>query len=539
MKAPVRRGVRFLVVVMILSTCLVLITLLSLTTRGIFENEARSEMKSTSQLLLSSLDWAVAPLLKSGDLSAIQRLLENFADDRSVGTVRLVDHAGLVLAGSRQLGGESKLPDMALDLVFSRQKLMTDLWTGDNYFAAIPVRGQEYSQQRGSDVVAVLILGLRAETYLASYGPFNTTIIVVASLAVALFGGILLMFLQRWIFRPLKDFQAAALQLRDGDYQARVVVSTTSEMWEFADVFNRMAEEVGTKEVDLERRVEARTAELTHALANLEKTRDALVSQEKMASIGRLAAGIAHEINNPTAYILSNFLSLTDYIAYLSTIIEAGLELGRKVREHETADLAAAAIRLDQAQRKDDLEFVLGDLGLILSDSASGATRIKQIVDGLKSFARGDSGVQLPCDLNELIRTSMRMVDNKLKYKGKVVADLGALPPVLGVAGKLEQVFVNLLTNAGDAIQELGVIEIRSWAAPGEVFVSVRDNGSGMDSVTIARIFEPFYTTKDVGRGTGLGLSISLGIIQEHGGALSVESVVGVGTTFTIRLPLL
>ncbi|MEI8095831.1 MAG: ATP-binding protein [Spirochaetales bacterium] len=318
----------------------------------------------------------------------------------------------------------------------------------------------------------------------------------------------------------------------------------------FIDVTERRAAEQARLEYEerlqklnesLEERVQERTAELSEALEVVQLTKGSLVQQEKMASLGRLAAGIAHEINNPTGYILSNVRTLSEYFRYMQSLVTAGgvaVKASRTDRGPADPKAVSAAVRgWDQALASDDLAFVLKDTGLILSDAEKGAVRIRDIVKGLSSFAHADSGAPAPCNLNDVLKEALKVVNNKLKYHCRVETTLEPVPNLLAQAGKLEQVFINLLTNAADAIPDTGVITVRSWSDQHSVWVSVTDNGQGISEENQKRIFEPFFTTKDVGKGTGLGLSISVGIIEDHGGTIQVASKLGTGTTFTIRLP--
>ncbi len=269
----------------------------------------------------------------------------------------------------------------------------------------------------------------------------------------------------------------------------------------------------------------------------LEQAQDALMRQEKMASIGRLASGVAHEINNPIGYIQANLTIFTDYMADFRAVIEAGEVLAGAVEGGQNEAMAAAAEALVKLRREREIDYLLGDIDLLLADSRKGAIRIGEIVQGLKAFARDDGGIQAICDVNAIVAASLRMVESKLKYKCKIELDLGILSQVQGNPGQLEQVFVNLLANAGEAIADHGTIGIRSRMDGDSVKVSVTDDGAGMDERIIKKIFEPFFTTKDIGKGSGLGLPISLGIIEKHGGSIEVESRPGSGTSFSVLLP--
>ena len=277
--------------------------------------------------------------------------------------------------------------------------------------------------------------------------------------------------------------------------------------------------------------------QLEAALRQLHEQRDAIVQSEKLASIGQLAAGVAHEINNPIGFVTSNLATISEYLEFMRSLIR----LYRRLHEMPRDDAARPEVEDELAAvlEEEDLDFVLGDLDAVLGESVEGAARVTEIVQNLKSFARHDSQQKKPVDLNECVESMIRLVWNELKYSCTIEKELAALPPVIGHGGQISQVVMNILVNAAHAIgDERGTITIRTYTSGEEAVISIADNGRGMAPEVVARIFEPFFTTKDVGKGTGLGLSISHGIVTDHGGRIEVESAPGVGSTFRIVLPL-
>ncbi len=279
-----------------------------------------------------------------------------------------------------------------------------------------------------------------------------------------------------------------------------------------------------------------RNGELEQLTVSLKQQQQQLLHQEKMASIGQLAAGVAHEINNPIGFVTSNLHTLQEYLAVFHRLfsvcdglLEAGDDLGRI---HElTRQLAAIA-------SDEDVRFILDDAGILASESIEGMNRVRDIVKNLKSFARIDADDSTEVDLNEQLRLTLKMTNNELKYKCAVIEDYGELPRVPGNAGELNQVFMNLIVNAAAAIAEKGTITVRSRVEPdGRISVSISDTGCGIAPENLSRIFDPFFTTKEVGKGTGLGLYISHGIIEKHGGDIVVRSEPGKGSIFTVYLP--
>lgn len=291
--------------------------------------------------------------------------------------------------------------------------------------------------------------------------------------------------------------------------------------------------------------LETRSAELYEANQSLleafNKLKDQkaqILHQEKLASIGQLSAGVAHEINNPLAYIKSNLNSLESYVGDISAIFSIYEETIQKIsKNNENREEYIAS--LDAVKKERDLAFILQDIVDLVGDCVDGANKVHEIVKGLKSFSRRDEEDEPVCvDVNQCLENTIKLIWNEIKYKANLEKDLGDIPCVMGRPGNLSQVFLNLIVNASHAIEESGTIAIKSSVIGKAVVIEIADNGSGMDSDTMTKIFDPFFTTKKQGEGTGLGLSISHGIIKKHGGEILVDSVQGEGTVFSIYLPV-
>ena len=270
----------------------------------------------------------------------------------------------------------------------------------------------------------------------------------------------------------------------------------------------------------------------------LKRTQTQLVQSEKMASLGQLAAGIAHEINNPIGYVASNLATLSDYVTVFSNLLNLYNELSNSVRASKQADVAPVLQQIDSIRQEEDFDYILEDVQELLSESADGMVRVRDIVQNLKSFVRLDEASIKEVDLNDSIDSTLKVADNELKYHCEVVRNYGDLPLVHCNAGQLNQVFLNLLMNAAQAMTEQGTITIQTSVDGANVTVRISDNGSGISARYLPRIFDPFFTTKPVGEGTGLGLSVSYNIIEQHCGRITVASEVGVGTEFSIQLPV-
>ena len=264
----------------------------------------------------------------------------------------------------------------------------------------------------------------------------------------------------------------------------------------------------------------------------LEQTQNQLLQSDKMASIGQLAAGVAHEINNPVGFVSSNLNTLRQYVASLLALVDA------YASARTDPASPAAAQRLASTQAEVELDYLKEDLPQLLDESADGLSRVKKIVQDLKDFSRVDQADWQEADLNAGLESTLNVVRHEVKYKADVVKALTPLPSVLCLAGQLNQVFMNLIVNASHAIAERGVITLASGVQDGWAWVQVDDTGSGMSDEVQRRIFEPFYTTKDVGKGTGLGLSLSFSIVKRHGGVIQVRSTPGVGSAFRVWVPI-
>jgi two-component system, NtrC family, sensor kinase len=272
--------------------------------------------------------------------------------------------------------------------------------------------------------------------------------------------------------------------------------------------------------------------ELERAYGELKATQAKIVQQEKMASIGQLAAGVAHEINNPIGFISSNLGTMRKYLEKLAEHIKFITEASNALPDEGYRQL------LQDHRKALKIDYILTDGRELISESLEGAERVRSIVQNLKSFSRVDESECKAADINECLESTIKIVWNEIKYKANLIRDLGDLPLTRCFPQQLNQVFMNLLVNASQAIEDQGEIRVRTWQEGDSLYASVSDTGCGIPEEVLNRIFEPFFTTKEVGKGTGLGLSITYDIVKKHKGEIFVESLPGTGTTFTIRLPV-
>jgi two-component system, NtrC family, sensor kinase len=284
--------------------------------------------------------------------------------------------------------------------------------------------------------------------------------------------------------------------------------------------------------IDINRTLEFEKNQQFLLNTQLKETQAHLVQSEKMASIGQLAAGVAHEINNPIGYINSNLTSLKNYIDNLLALVAI-------YEKHETSNPNAEQLADIKAfKQKIDLEFLKTDVLDLLEESHEGATRVKKIVQDLKDFSHLGGDDWQWADLHVALERTLNIVNNEIKYKVAIIKEFSYLPEVKCLPHQLNQVFMNLLVNAAHAIEDKGVITVRTGTEGKYACVEISDTGKGIASEHLSKIFDPFFTTKPVGKGTGLGLSVSYNIIKKHQGDIQVSSQLNKGTTFKIILPI-
>jgi PAS domain S-box-containing protein len=294
----------------------------------------------------------------------------------------------------------------------------------------------------------------------------------------------------------------------------------------------------------LEERVRERTAELETANATLlaeklrlaelirklEEAQNQLLQSEKMASIGQLAAGVAHEINNPVAFVNSNLGTLQRYASALLNLLASYEQAEGSLADDVRQDI-------ERLKKEIDAGYLRDEIGNLLTESLDGLQRVKRIVQDLKDFSHVDRAEREWANLETGLESTLNVVWNEVKYKAQVLKEYGDIPQIECFPSQLNQVFMNLLINAAHAIEEQGQITMRTGHDGEHVWVEVEDTGKGIEPEHLGRIFEPFFTTKPVGKGTGLGLSLSYGIVSKHGGRIEVKSEVGKGSIFRVVLP--
>lgn len=297
---------------------------------------------------------------------------------------------------------------------------------------------------------------------------------------------------------------------------------------ESKDEINRTLQEMDKQKT----LIEVKNKELNKLLTDLKEAQQQLIMSEKMASLGQLTAGVAHEINNPINFVSANIKPLKED---LTELIECINKYDQIIKENDLKPLFQS---VQQFKNDTDLSYTLQEIQDLLRGIEEGASRTTEIVKGLRNFSRLDQNVVKETDLNEGIESTLTLLHSMYKDKVEVIKDYGNIPQVTCLASQINQVFMNILSNAIQAIEEKGKVFIKTWQDDKLVKIKITDTGNGMNEITKQKIFDPFFTTKEVGKGTGLGLSISYGIIKKHEGQIEVSSEIGKGTSFIISLPI-
>ncbi|MBX3034953.1 MAG: HAMP domain-containing protein [Bdellovibrionaceae bacterium] len=328
-----------------------------------------------------------------------------------------------------------------------------------------------------------------------------------------------------WVLRPLDDLVEALQSFESEEQAVTIPVKNDTEIGLLTESFNEMSKKIWKARSDLRKKI----TELEAANSELKETQSRLVHSAKMVSLGQLVAGVAHELNNPIGFIYSNMTHLKDYAGRLMKLVETAEKNPKRLKE-----------------MKEELEYdyVVKDLPKLITSCEDGARRTRDIVLGLRNFSRLEEARVSEVDLSACLDATLDLLQGEIKGRIQVHRNYESIPMIKAYTSQINQVLMNILSNAVQAIEGNGEIWVSTMPLKGRkgaeaaVQVSIQDNGRGMPPEVLEKIFDPFFTTKGVGQGTGLGLSISYGIIHSHGGDLQVRSEVGVGTEFIIVLPV-
>ncbi|MFT7415583.1 MAG: two-component system NtrC family sensor kinase [Glaciecola sp.] len=485
----------------------------------------------------------------SYDLASLDSIVSEVIDNPDVVYARVVDESGKVFA--------KKGDAVAIIRPFQADSNVSDVDDGV-FDSTSPIieSGTLYGR------VEIGISVTQVQSSIASITRLTAGIALFEMVLVALFS----LFLGGYLTKQLNVLRQSAKNiskaLDSGQFDvARVPEDSQAELAEVISAFNSLIDSLEGEQKrttsfqnalqNLNRTLEAKVEKRTHQIElqncelkqinnDLKSAQQQLMQAEKMASVGQLAAGLAHEINTPIGFIKGNVSCLKNYIdVYVEVCTRAkalsGLHSETAVfNEHQ----AAVINELTSYLESQDIDFINNDIKELLVDTEGGLKRVIEIVQNMRIFSRADSDSMQLIDINQCILTTAKMVKSKIEQNAQLILELKDVPLTLLNVGKINQVLTNLVMNAGQAVELNGIVAIRSEVVGSDIKIHIIDNGCGMDEVTLKNIFNPFFTTKAEGEGTGLGLSISFDIMQEHGGSIDVRSREGKGTTFTLILPI-
>ncbi len=341
----------------------------------------------------------------------------------------------------------------------------------------------------------------------------------------------------------VKDFEATLVK-KSGELIAAHVTSSRIINQYGNIIYTSVIRDI-TKNIRGQTNIHKKNVDLIDSISNLKKTQPKLIQQEKLASIGQLAAGIAHELNNPIGFISSNFTSLKLYINIIKKYIKQFEKIASSIHSKENFAVSEIVDKIDKYKKEQKLDYIFEDIGDLVSESMEGIHRITGIVRNLRNFSRIDVDSEIEqYDINEAINSTLIVARNEIKYVADIKKDFSQTPPVQCIGGEINQVFLNIIVNAAQALKaqtrsSKGLIKIKTYKDNEFVYCEITDNGPGIPANIIHRIFDPFFTTKEAGKGTGLGLNISYDIIvHKHKGDLLVKSKEGMGTKFIIKIPI-
>lgn len=498
--------------------------------------EGLEKRASTTVKLFSS---ASQDAVLSYDLATLDALISEVIENPDIVYARVLDNrgrslseAGVASVLSRHFVEDARVVDVADDVYDVAQDIVHD--------------GLVYGRvEMGLDV-----LGLNKK--IQEVRQWSQFVALLEMSLVAFFSYVL----GTYLTAQLRELNDSAKTIASGDLNVSVNVKSTDEVGQVAQSFNLMVEqlrmvqsrqeeaerELRELNLSLEMRVKDRTRALQHknrelldANQEIKQAQNRLLQSEKMASLGVLAAGVAHEINNPIGFVSSNVSTLKEYVETLSELVS----LYRHLDANASTQQAELKAHIEEIVKREDIDFILNDTPILLDETSKGLIRVRDIVKGLREFSHNDPRQsKAACDINSLVESTLNIARSQFKYHAEVILDLAPLPEILCDRGKMGQVLLNLIINASQAITDKGHITLRTRLVDDRVEIDVQDDGVGIPADKLDKIFDPFFTTKPVGEGTGLGLAICFNIAQEHGGRIDVASEEGQGTTFTVKIPV-
>ncbi|MBF0595188.1 MAG: HAMP domain-containing protein [Candidatus Omnitrophica bacterium] len=508
----VKRGLRFKVMVTIVTLFFLFTILLSGLLIDKFYSQVEGGLKRSLSRELQSMTYSISAALEFGDKVALQNSVRFFRESAMCRGVTIRDTKGVVikedfdrskerLAGypamrlSQPVLSEDKRVIGQIEILYSLKEIQIEL----------------------SDNVHNL-LGIAA--------------------ILSIFGLIFVGFFLNRFLGPLARLKTEIDRMVEKNFIGQVPVLGTDEISDLARSFNNMSDRLRITTVSRDELV-VEVEQRRRLQKSLETTRDQLVQSEKMASIGQLAAGVAHEINNPSGFVGCNLEVLETYVQSYLKLAAFTKEMETAVKSGTMAEVVIVMERLKTYEESVNFDYIVEDSQKLLKQSRDGIDRIGRIVADLKTFSHENAQWQEEqVKVEDVLEMALSVSYNELKYRIDLRKEYGDTPLIFCNSQKMAQVLLNLLVNAAQAIPEKGVIGLKTYQNDKYVCVDVSDSGCGIPPENLKKIFDPFFTTKPVGKGTGLGLSISYELVKKQGGELRVSSVVGVGTTFTVMLPL-
>jgi|GEM_PF-5784746 len=476
-------------------------------------------------------------------------ILRDTIGDKSLGGVNvdLMDDDGLILFSNhdranvlKQKFGNFETIQKAIN---SDKKEVINFTAQENGEKRLFIAAQQqgYLDFKGNNWI--LVVSVKPNLLFKSVNDLLRTFFLIGLLLVVMLIPFSIFF-SRAISRPLLELTRIMDEVGKGDLNKSITIKSNDEIGELAVAFNKMIknlEHVTASRDELDREIGHRKLmeeELMKSYDDLKQAQTQLFQSEKLASIGQLAAGVAHEINNPVGFISNNMEILQEYVGNYTKILRIVENVKGQVDSGDVRKAKAAVDELKKLEEEINLEFMMGDVNKLLEHSSRGLERIRKIVLDLRTFAREDHADTMELvKIEEVIDSILSIVQSELKSKAELVKDYGDTPLIKCNPQRLGQVFINLLVNATQAIKEKGKIIIKTYQQDQHVCIDISDTGKGILEENLKKIFDPFFTTKPVGQGTGLGLSVSYEIVKKHGGEIKVQSKQGEGTTFTVMLP--
>jgi signal transduction histidine kinase len=487
-------------------------------------------LSQKASLALANLRTAASMLIKDGKQADLQRLIENAGASRMVKRIRLIsafDRRVMVSTDHTERGMQIYSP--LVESVLSRNSLlkMTDkLDFNEGFEAVVPVSGSLYNSGSGADTIAVLqyVADVSAEKSLKR----NVNVALIGQNGLLLLIMVVILFIT-WeilVSKPLRSFLSVTNAVASGDYSVKIIPKHKDEFAVFAAAFNQMTEEIGLKNEELFKHaetLEAKVAERTELLykktVELESTRQRAIDAERSALAGRIAGGVAHEINNPSGFIMSNLESLKGYVASINQLYDS-VKSGQELSGQDLAELA----------------WVIGDAPDLIEESLEGMRRIVKIVRSLEISAYPDKGGSHEADITEILGRAIDETCSLIEGDGRLERKWTPGLVLPNVPVLFESALRNILQNSADQVRETGTIEVWAGQETDGVVIRITDTGGGIKPEIIPFLFEPFFTTKELGKGVGIGLAVTKAIIEKAGGAISVASDPG-QTVFTVTLP--